>query len=139
MKNQTLSNYASPSSKKGVESIRFNLMMCDLYFMILIKVFTNQILTGKTYFMNHIVWTKQKIMVLKPANKSQIIWQRHNFKKPFTNNFHHHPYPNRNIFQKIIPHILQNLFQNFLILRSQDKFSLKHTEKHTHKEDNKLN
>ena len=50
-------------------------------FTILVKVFTNHILVKKTNFTNHIEWVKHKIiMVLKPVNKHQIIWQCHNFK-----------------------------------------------------------
>ena len=42
--------------------------------------------------MNHIEWTEQKIMVLKPANKYQIIQQCHHFKNILIGNFHHHPF-----------------------------------------------
>ena len=31
-------------------------------------------------------------MILKPANKYQIIWQCHNFKHVFITNFHHHTF-----------------------------------------------
>ena len=41
-------------------------------------------------FMNHIGWTEHKVMVLKFANKDQIIW--HNFENICINDFHHHPF-----------------------------------------------
>ena len=45
-------------------------MTHDLYFMILVEVFTiHIILTENTYFTNLIEWTEHKIMVLKPRNK----------------------------------------------------------------------
>ena len=56
-------------------------MTHDSYFMILVKVFTNHILVENIYFANHIEWAKHKIMVLKRANKYQIIWQDDKYKK----------------------------------------------------------
>ena len=68
----------------------FDLKTHDLYFMILVGVFMNHVLTENTYFTNHLEWTKHKIMVLKPASKYKIIWQCHNFENIFINNFLHH-------------------------------------------------
>ena len=51
----------------------FDLTTCNSYFAILVEVFTNHILAENTYFMNHAEWTEHKIMVLKLANKYQII------------------------------------------------------------------
>ena len=57
-----------------------NLTTCDSYFMILVDIFTNHILAESTYFANQIEWTEHSIMVWKPSNKYQIIWQCHSFK-----------------------------------------------------------
>ena len=70
----------------------FDLTSCDLYFMILAEVFMEHILTENTYFTNHIERTEHKIMVLKPANKYQIIWQYHNLKNMLIGNCQHHPF-----------------------------------------------
>ena len=56
----------------------FNLTTRDLHFTILVKVFTNHILAENTYFTNHAEWIEHNIMVLKPANKNQIIRPCHN-------------------------------------------------------------
>ena len=69
----------------------FDLTTGDLYFTTLVEVFTNHILAENTYIRNHIQWTKHKIMVLKHANKYQIIWQCHNFKNILIDGFQHHP------------------------------------------------
>ena len=53
-----------------------DLMTCDSYFSILVEVFTIHILAEDTYFTNHVEWTEHKTMVLKPANKYQIIRQQ---------------------------------------------------------------
>ena len=37
----------------------------DSYITILVEVFTNHISAEKIYFINHIEWTKHKIMALK--------------------------------------------------------------------------
>ena len=68
------------------------LMTCDFYFTILVEVFTNNVLAENTYFTNHTDWTEHKIMVLKPANKYQFIWQCHNFKITLMGNFERHPF-----------------------------------------------
>ena len=39
------------------------------YFTILVEVFTSHILAKNTYFMNHIEWTKHKIMKLQISTK----------------------------------------------------------------------
>ena len=70
----------------------FDLMTCDLYFTILVEVFMNHILAWKMYFTNCIEQREHKIMVLKPANKCQIIQHCHNSKKILINYFHHHPF-----------------------------------------------
>ena len=57
----------------------FNLKTCDSYLTILFKVFMNHILAENTYFVNPIMSTKHKIMVLKPEDKYQTIWQSYNF------------------------------------------------------------
>ena len=68
-------------------------MTQDLHFTILVKAFTNHILVKSTYFTNHIEWIKQKIiMVLKPADKYQIIQQSHKFKNILIDDFQHHPF-----------------------------------------------
>ena len=38
-------------------------------------------------FLNDKEWTENKIMVFKPKNKYQIIWQCHNFKNILIQNF----------------------------------------------------
>ena len=55
------------------QSFRFNLTTRDLYFMILLEVFTNYILAENTYFINQIEHTEHKVMVLKTANEYQLI------------------------------------------------------------------
>ena len=65
----------------------FDLMTCDSYFTILIEVFPNHILVENTYFTNHIEWTEYIIMVLKPVNKYQIIWQCDSFRTILTDDF----------------------------------------------------
>ena len=50
----------------------FHLTTCDLYFTILVEVFTNHILAKNRYFTNHIECTENKIAFLKPAHKYQI-------------------------------------------------------------------
>ena len=47
----------------------------DLYFTILVEVFTNHISAESTYFTNHTEWTEHKIMGFKPTNRYQIIRQ----------------------------------------------------------------
>ena len=44
-------------------------MTHDSHFMLLVEVFTNHNLTENTYFMNHIVGTEFKIMVLKTCKQ----------------------------------------------------------------------
>ena len=63
-----------PTHQVKVNETGFNLITCDLHFMILVEDFTNHILAENKYFTNHIECTEHKIMVLKPANKYQIIW-----------------------------------------------------------------
>ena len=65
----------------------FDLMTHDLYFKTLVQVFTNHVLAESTYFTNYIEWTDLKIMILKSANKYQIICHCHNFKNTLINNF----------------------------------------------------
>ena len=65
-------------------------MTHDLYFTILVEVFMNRILAENMYLTNHIECTEHKIMVLKPANKYQIIWYCHNFENILIDNFWHH-------------------------------------------------
>ena len=48
--------------------------------------------SNKHIFLNYIVWTEHKILVLKLANKYRIIQQYHNFENIFIDNFHHHPF-----------------------------------------------
>ena len=57
----------------------FNSKTCDSYFTILVKVFMNHILAENAYFVNPIMSTKHKIMVLQPADKYQTNWQCYNF------------------------------------------------------------
>ena len=49
-------------------------MTHDSYFTILGEVFMNHIFAENKYFTDHIELREHKIMVLKPANKYQIIW-----------------------------------------------------------------
>ena len=82
-------------------------MTHDSYFMVLVEVFTNHNLTENTYLTNHIVWTELKIMVLKSANKYQIIRYYHNFENIVINDFRHHFISSSskslsNIFKKIL-------------------------------------
>ena len=77
---------------RSVNETGFNLMTHDSYFTILVKVFTNHILAENSCFTIWIEWTEHKIIVLKPANKYQIIWNCHNFKIIFMDNFHHHQF-----------------------------------------------
>ena len=71
----------------------FDLTTRDLYFTILIEVFTNHFLAAEnTYFTNYIEWTEQKIMTLILAKKYQIIQQCHNFKNCLINDFQHSPF-----------------------------------------------
>ena len=65
-------------------------MTHDLYFTILVEVFMNRILAENMYLTNHIECTEHKIMVLKPANKYQIIWYCHNFENILIDDFWHH-------------------------------------------------
>ena len=53
----------------------FNLTTHDLYFTVLVGIFTNHISAENKYFTNHIEWTKHKIMGFKPASRYQIIRQ----------------------------------------------------------------
>ena len=53
----------------------FNLMACDSYFTIPVKVFTNHTLAENTYFMNYLEWTEHVILVWKPACKYKIIYK----------------------------------------------------------------
>ena len=55
-------------------------------------VFTNHILAENTFFTNHIKQTEHKIMVLRHANRYQIIQQCHNFKNILINNFQYGPW-----------------------------------------------
>ena len=48
-------------------------MTSDSYFTIPVEVFPNHILAESAHFKNHIEWTEHKIMVLKSANKNEII------------------------------------------------------------------
>ena len=57
----------------------FNLTISDLYFTILVEVFTSHSLAANSYFTNHAKWIEHKIVGFKPANKYHIIWQCHNF------------------------------------------------------------
>ena len=61
-------------------------MTCDSYFTILVEVFTNHTLAENTYFTNHIERTEHTIVVLKPANKYQII-RCHSFITILINDF----------------------------------------------------
>ena len=70
----------------------FNLMTCDSYFTNLVEVLRNHILAENTCFTNCIEWTENKAMVLKQANKCQIVWC-HDYKNILISNFHHHPFP----------------------------------------------
>ena len=70
----------------------FDLMTRDLVFTILVEVFMNHILAKNTYFTNHIEWTEHKIVIVKPANKYQIVWQCHNFKNILISDFHHYQF-----------------------------------------------
>ena len=70
----------------------FDLVTSDSYFTILGETFMNQILAENTYFTNHREWTEHKIMVLKAANKYQIIWHCHNFKNILIADFQHHSF-----------------------------------------------
>ena len=49
-------------------------------------------MTKSTYFMNQKEWTEHKIIVLKPANKYQIIQQGHNFKNIPVDDFQQHEF-----------------------------------------------
>ena len=61
-------------------------MTRDSYFTILLEVFTNHLVAENTYFANHIECTEHAIMVLKPANMYQFIWQCYNFRTGITDN-----------------------------------------------------
>ena len=63
-----------------VASSGFDLTIRDSHFTILVEIFRNHILAENTYFTKNIEWTEHEIMVLKPANNYQIIWQCHDFK-----------------------------------------------------------
>ena len=66
----------------------------DSYIMILVEVFTNHILEENTFQESYMGWAKYKIiMVLKPANMYQIIWQCHKLKNILIDNFQHHSFP----------------------------------------------
>ena len=67
----------------------FDLNPHDLYFTVLVEVFTNH-LAEITYFPNHIEGTEHEIMVLKPANTCQINRCCHNFEKILIDGFWHH-------------------------------------------------
>ena len=68
----------------------FDLKTRDSYFTILVEVFTNHIFTENTYFTNHLGSTEHKIMILKPANKYEIIRQCHNFENILIDDFQHY-------------------------------------------------
>ena len=68
----------------------FDLKTRDSYFTILFEVLTNHLLAENTCFTNHIESTEHKIMVFKPANKYQIIWQCYNFKNILIDDFQQH-------------------------------------------------
>ena len=70
----------------------FHLMTHDSYFTILIEVFMNHISAENSNFRYHIERTEHKIMILKPANKYQIIQRCHNFKNILIDNFQYHPF-----------------------------------------------
>ena len=70
----------------------FDIMTHDSYFLIPVEVFVNHILAENTCFMNHIKGTEHKVMLLKLANKNQIIQQHHYFRNIFINSFQHHPF-----------------------------------------------
>ena len=72
-------------------STGFDLTTHDLYFTIFVEIFTNLISIENSYFTNRTWRTEQKIMVLKLANKNQIIWQCHNFKNNLIKYFQYHP------------------------------------------------
>ena len=55
--------------------------------MILVEVFVNHIPVENTYFTNHIEWTEYMIIVLKPANKYQIIGHCHSFRTILVDDF----------------------------------------------------
>ena len=55
--------------------------------MILVEVFTNHILGKNTFQESYMGWAKCKIMVLKPANMYQIIWQCQKLKNILIDDF----------------------------------------------------
>ena len=61
--------------------------------MILVEVFANHILGENTFQESYMGWAKYKIMVLKPANMYQIIWQCYKLKNILIDDFQHHSFP----------------------------------------------
>ena len=57
-------------------------MTRDLYFTILVDVFTNHVSAKNTYLTNHIEWTEHNIMEFKTANRYSPITLIHNFHHP---------------------------------------------------------
>lgn len=70
----------------------FHLMTHDSCFIILVKVFRNNISLVSQDLRNHIDQTERKIMVLKPKNKCQVIWHGHSFRNILNEDFQHHPF-----------------------------------------------
>ena len=85
-------------------------MTHDLYFTILVEVFMNRILAENMYLTNHIECTEHKIMVLKPANKYQIIWYCHNFENILIDDFGHDSIP-----------LLRKRFSNIIFANCKDQ------------------
>ena len=67
--------YCLCQKKMLIVSLYFRVWFNDLYFMILVEVFTNHISAENLYFTNHIEWIEHKIMGFKPANRYEIIRQ----------------------------------------------------------------
>ena len=79
----------------------FNLTTRDPYLTGLIEVSMNHILAEITNFTNCLEWREHKIIVLKSANKYQII-HCHNFKYILIDHFHHHSFLYQASFVKVV-------------------------------------
>ena len=69
---ETQTIYFLADSLKYLKNARFHLTTSDLYFTILVEVFTNLIFAKNKYFTNQTQCTENKIAFLKPAHKYQI-------------------------------------------------------------------
>ena len=75
--------------KRFLKKTEFDLAIRDLCITILVKVFTNWILTEITYFTKPCRVNTTQDYGLELANKYQIIWQCHRFKNTLIEGFQH--------------------------------------------------